>query len=269
MRPINIPKNIIKYFKSDLSKAQICKQASTAYQQIHRNEPIVISVVMPAYNESENIVPALCSLCENKTNHNVEIIVVNNNSSDDTEQLIYACGVTCVNEKIQGITVARNAGLKQARGIIVLNADADTIYPSNWIEEMSKPLLTDSGVAITYGTFGFVPIGTTGRSIYYIYEYLAEISRFYNSLIKDQAVNVYGFNSGFRREQGLKVDSFNHPAGTNEDGWMAVKLRNAGFGKLYRVSSKAMVWTTDRRVQIDGGLMMGLKKRVKRIFNFS
>jgi len=269
MRPIKIPEKVIKYFKSNLSKEEMCKQASAAYKAIHRKEPIVISVVMPAYNESNNIVPALTSLCENKTNYNVEIIVVNNNSSDDTEALINACGVTCVNEKKQGITVARNAGLQQASGTVVLNADADTIYPSNWISEMAEPLLKDNRIALTYGTFGTVPIGTTGRLVYFFYEHLAELTRSYNSFVKDQAVNVYGFNSGFRRAQGLQVDGFNHPEGTNEDGWLAVKLRNAGFGKLHRIGTNAMAWTTDRRIQMDGGLLAGLKKRLKRLFNLS
>lgn len=268
MRPIKIPVNIAKYFNSDLSKEDLCKKASNAYEGIHKNAPVVVSVVMPAYNESNNIVPALLSLCENKVIHNIEIIVVNNNSSDDTEALIKACGVICVNESIQGITVARNTGLKTAKGAIILNADADTIYPEDWIQEMSRPLLEDNGVCITYGSFGFVPVGSTGRIVYFFYEYLAELSRFYNKLIKDEAVNVYGFNSGFRREQGNKVDGFNHPPGTNEDGWLAVKLKRAGFGRLYRVNAiNAMVWTTDRRIQIDGGISAGIAKRLKRLLN--
>jgi hypothetical protein len=79
---------------------------------------------------------------------------------------------------------------------------------------------------------------------------------------------VYGFNSGFRREQGLSVNGFDHPAGTNEDGWLAVKLRGAGFGKLFLVKdTKALVWTTDRRIQLDGGLLPAIVKRTKRLLN--
>jgi len=62
------------------------------------------------------------------------------------------------------------------------------------------------------------------------------------------------------------VDGFDHPPQANEDGWLALKLRNKGFGKLYYVTSlKALVWTTDRRIQLDGGLWKGFVKRVKRI----
>lgn len=263
MRPINIPIQIRKYIDGKLSKEEMCKLASEGYRQLASPQPEV-SIVMPAYNEEENIVPTLTSLCLNKTNRSVEIIVVDNNSKDLTQNLAKACGVTCVFEGKQGITVARNHGLGVARGKYILNADADSIYPEDWIELMVKPLDND-GVALTYGRFSLIPVGSTGRVAYFFYEYIAEMSRWINKFIKDEAVNVYGFNSGFRRLQGLEVDGFNHPPSTNEDGWLALKLRNKGFGKLHLVKDiKALVWTTDRRIQIDGGIVKGTFKRLKR-----
>ncbi len=266
MKPVFIPKYISDYLKNNNQSAATLKAISDAYNSNLVKEGVPdVSIVMPAYNEEENIVPTLASLCNNITDKNVEIIVVNNNSKDKTEELVKACGVNCVLQTIQGITPARNFGLGYARGKFILNADADTIYPKNWIEEMTKPLEKD-GVAITYGIFSFIPIGSTGRITYYFYEWFAELSRFYNKYIKSEAVNVYGFNSGFRREQGLQVDSFNHPPGTNEDGYLALKLTGEGFGKMHRVNS-AVVWTTDRRIQIDGGLWKGTLKRLKRVLN--
>ena len=133
---------------------------------------------------------------------------------------------------------------------------------------MTKPLINDERVAITYGRFSFIPTGSTGRVSYYFYEMLADITRFYNNYKKTEAVNVYGFNSGFRREQGLEVGGFNHPQGTNEDGFLALKLTEKGFGKMFRVSKiNAIVWTTDRRIQIDGGLCKAIAKRLKRVLN--
>lgn len=268
MKPIFIPKYIQQYLHKDHSQANF-DSIKSAYQTLSKNgaEPEV-SVVMPAYNEEENIVQTLASLCNNVTGRAVEILVVNNNSKDKTEELIKACGVNYVLQTIQGITPARNMGLSQARGKYILNADADTIYPKDWIEEMIKPLANNNNVAITYGIFSFIPIGSTGRITYYFYEIFAELTRFYNTRFKSEAVNVYGFNSGFRKEQGQQVDGFNHPPGTNEDGYLALKLTQKGFGKMHRVSgSNAIVWTTDRRIQIDGGLWKGTVKRFKRVFN--
>ena len=136
---------------------------------------------MPAYNEEDNIVQTLASLCNNETQRSVEIIVVNNNSKDRTEELAKACGVTCLQQTIQGITPTRNFGLAHARGKYVLNADADTIYPKDWIEQMVKPLDNDN-VAITYGRFSFIPIGSTGRFTYFFYEYFADLTRKFNWL---------------------------------------------------------------------------------------
>ena len=267
MRPVTIPKYINSYLNGTYRSKDALGDVHKAYNNLLKGKPEV-SIVMPAYNEEENIVPTLASLCNNITSRSVEIIVVNNNSKDDTEKLVKACGVTCILETTQGITPARNTGLAHATGKYVLNADADTIYPKDWIEEMIKPLANDDSVAITYGRFAFIPVGSTGRYTYFFYEHFSDLSKLYNKNFKTEAVNVYGFNSGFRREQGLQVDGFNHPPGSNEDGYLALKLNKKGFGKMFRVTSpKAIVWTTDRRIQIDGGLRKGLVKRIKRIFN--
>jgi len=267
MRPLFIPDYINTYLDDNYVSKDSLADIKKAYHNLLKGEP-EISIVMPAYNEEATIVQTLASLCYNTTTRSVEIIVVNNNSKDKTEELIKACGVTCILETTQGITPARNAGLNKAKGKYILNADADTIYPKDWIEEMIKPLANSGDVAITYGRFSFIPVGSTGRFTYFFYEHLSDLSKLYNKHFKTEAVNVYGFNSGFRREQGLQVDGFNHPPGTNEDGYLALKLTEKGFGKMYRVTSpKAIVWTTDRRIQIDGGLIKGLIKRIKRIFN--
>ena len=266
MKPVFIPQYITDYLKNNNQAPGTLQAISAAYNRnlVKEGDPDV-SIVIPAYNEEENIIPTLSSLCSNVTSKNVEIVVVNNNSKDKTEELVNACGITCVLQTIQGITPARNFGLQHARGTYILNADADTIYPNNWIEEMTKPLERPD-VACTYGIFSFIPIGSTGRITYYFYEWFAELTRFYNKYKKTEAVNMYGFNSGFRREQGLQVDGFNHPPGTNEDGFLALKLMGKGFGKMYRVNN-AVVWTTDRRIQIDGGLWKATAKRLKRVLN--
>ena len=264
MRPLKIPAAISSIIDKSLSEEKMIASTLMEYARISGTVPEV-SIVIPAYNEEQNIVPTLYSLCSNLTLRSVEIIVVDNNSIDRTAELAKACGITCAFQPIQGITVTRNLGLSMARGKYVLNADADSIYPKDWIELMVNPL-EDLSVALTYGRFAHIPTTSTGRSFYFFYEYLAEFSRWINKKIKDEAVNVYGFNSGFRRLQGLEVDGFNHPEGTNEDGWLAVKLRNSGFGRLNLVKDpKAMVWTTDRRIQMDGGIINGTIKRLKRV----
>ena len=262
MRPLIIPYDIKKYWSDNLDVKKLAVETREAYQKLLKGFPDV-SVVIPAYNEEKTIVQTLNSICRNKSSYSVEIVVVNNNSIDDTERLVKACGVICVTEKKQGITFARNCGLIHAKGKFIINADADTIYPDYWIEALIKPL-EKKQISLTYGRFSFLSQKNIGRVTFFFYEYFADVSRKLNKHFKDEAVNVYGFNSAFRKEDALQVNGYDHPAGSNEDGYLALKLRDTGFGKLCYVK-EALVWTTDRRIHIDGGLWVGAIKRLKRI----
>lgn len=263
MRPISIPQHIKTILASSQSQQQQILSIQENYQKLTKNYQPIVSIIIPAFNEEKNILTTLLSLSRNKTKWPVEIIVVNNNSSDNTEQLVKATGVTCILEERKGITAARNAGLKAAKGNYILNADADAIYPVQWIESMIQPLVYDHNVALTYGRFSFIPVGATSRLMYFFYEHAADVQRFIFKYFKEEAVNVYGFNSAFRRREGLMVQGYDHPPGTNEDGYLALKLRNKGFGRLQYVTKiNALVWTTDRRIEMEGGFLKGVKKRI-------
>ncbi|MEO6313301.1 MAG: glycosyltransferase family 2 protein [Chitinophagaceae bacterium] len=264
MRPIAIPANIRENNQSNDALQTKLEHIRNGFRQLLKDTPEV-TVVMPAYNEEASILKTLYCLSKSVTSRSVEVIVVNNNSKDNTEAIVRSTGATCITETKQGITPARNAGLAAARGKYILNADADTIYPPHWIEEMVKPL-DDDAITAVYGRFSFLPTAGTPRMVYFFYEYMADFMRWFNKKFKEEAVNMYGFNSAFKREQGLQVNGFDHPPEANEDGWLALKLRNKGFGKLFYVTSvQALVWTTDRRIQMDGGLWKGFVKRIKRI----
>lgn len=265
MRPLIIPHDIQRYWNDTFDMYELINDTRQAYERLNKNKPPEVTIIIPAYNEEKTIVRTLNSICQNQTSYAVEIIVANNNSKDKTGELVESCGVKCVVEKKQGIVHARNCGLAHAQGKYIINADADTIYPKFWIEELIKPLEQNQMTAITYGRYSFLPEKNTKRLTYFFYETLADLSRKVNKYFKDEAVNVYGCNSAFRKEHALQVDGYNHPpGGSTEDGYLALKLRNNGFGKLYFVR-KALVWTTDRRIHIDGGMWVGIIKRAKRI----
>lgn len=94
-----------------------------------------ISIVICAYNEEKYIAKCLQSVT-GQMEKPYEIIVVDNNSTDNTPQIAHKFGVTVLHEKIQGITAARNAGFEKARGNIIARCDADTIVPANWTEQI-------------------------------------------------------------------------------------------------------------------------------------
>ncbi|WP_442588357.1 glycosyltransferase family 2 protein [Pedobacter sp. AW31-3R] len=262
MRPLLIPESITRLNKDKEVLEKEISRIKENFSNLNTGEPL-ISVIIPAYNEEENLLKTLYSLSLSTTSHAVEVIVVNNNSKDLTGQYALNSGVICIDEKKQGITNARNAGLAVAKGTYILNADADTIYPASWIDDMVAPLIADESVCLTYGKFSFIPIGETSRLVYFFYEYFADLNRKIIQLYKEEALNVYGFNSACRRVQILAVNGFDHPQGNNEDGWLAFKLRGKGFGKLYWVTlDRSIVWTTDRRILLDGGFFVATLDRL-------
>ncbi|WP_257668233.1 glycosyltransferase [Parapedobacter tibetensis] len=245
--------------QKDLIKAGISKLYSSSPD---------ISVVIPAYNEEQGILRTISTLSQSITNQKVEFIVVDNNSNDRTQEFVEDTGVTLLVEKNQGVKHARNTGLFYARGKVVLNADADTLYSPYWIDQMSAPL-SDPNVACTYGCFAFYSEENKARFFHFLYESFGDIYKQIINRNKEEAMYVYGISSGYRRQDGLMVDGYEHPVGANEDGYLALKLSKA-FGKLKRVEgNKSLVWTSDRKLQLDGGVFRAFTKRAKRFLDFS
>jgi glycosyltransferase involved in cell wall biosynthesis len=88
-----------------------------------------ISFVIPAYNEGEFLLPTLDSIKEAadaQSDVTYEIIVTDNNSTDNTGELAEANGATVVFEPHNQIARARNSGAKVATGTYLIFVDADT-----------------------------------------------------------------------------------------------------------------------------------------------
>jgi len=96
------------------------------------------SVVVPAYNEEAYLGDCLASLRAQDFSGPVEIIVVDNNSSDRTAAVARSFGVTVVFEPEPGVCQARQRGTAGARGHIVVSADADTCYEPGWLDSIDR-----------------------------------------------------------------------------------------------------------------------------------
>lgn len=228
-----------------------------------RPEKPDVSIIIPAYNEEKSILRTLSSLAETLTDLEVEILVVNNNSKDNTQKLIEMTGVNHLIEYQQGVKHARNAGLAAARGKIIMNADADSVYSPYWVELLARPLLTNKDVACAYGRFAFLPETSGYRVPYFLYETLGDIFKGLIQRGKEEAMYAYGCSTAYRRDQGLEVGGYEHPPGANEDGYLALKLKNK-FGRLQKITNnRSLVWTSDRRLMEEGGLVKALTARLQ------
>ncbi len=113
-----------------------------------------VSIVMPAYNEQQYIEKSLFSLLEieQRTTIPYEVILVDNRSTDKTielaQQFKKGMNLKIISEAKQGRGPARARGFKEAKGEIILSADADTCFYKGWIETLVLAI-KDEVVAVT------------------------------------------------------------------------------------------------------------------------
>lgn len=113
-----------------------------------------VSVVIPAFNEEKYIGDTLFSLLksEQATDINYEVILVDNNSTDKTQQVAQkfkdGMDLRIIKETTQGRGAARARGFEEAKGDIILSADADTIFYKGWVEKLTNAIKEDV-VAVT------------------------------------------------------------------------------------------------------------------------
>lgn len=100
----------------------------------------LISVIIPVYNSEKYIERAISSLLK-QTYHNVEIIVVDDGSSDKTSEIVYNLiqkdsRITIIQNKSKGVSSARNTGIKQCNGKYIMFLDSDDEYEEDTIMTM-------------------------------------------------------------------------------------------------------------------------------------
>ena len=100
----------------------------------------MISVIIPAYNEEENI-KTVINICKENKDVN-EIIVVNNLSTDRTEEIANEEGAKVVFCDKQGKGYAMEIGIKQAQNECIVFLDGDiSDYSDDVIYKLSEPIL--------------------------------------------------------------------------------------------------------------------------------
>lgn len=118
------------------------------------------SIIVPAFNSEKTIQKCLDSLVNQQYNDAFEIIIVNDGSTDRTEEIAKKyCdqnqNVILVNQKNLGVCKARNQGIKLSRGEIIVNMDSDCVSNQNWLTQLAAPFATPQiGAVSSYGAFG-------------------------------------------------------------------------------------------------------------------
>ena len=100
----------------------------------------MISIVIPAYNE-EMFLPRLLESIRKQTFKDYEVIVADNDSTDNTVQAAINGGARVVRGGLPA--AARNRGAEAAGGEYLLFLDADTVLPDGFLEKLFKKFEDD------------------------------------------------------------------------------------------------------------------------------
>lgn len=114
-------------------------------------EKPLVSVIIPCYNQGRYLTESVDSVLAS-TYDNIEIIIIDDGSSQDKELLSSFCApkTKVIHQENQGLASARNNGIQEAQGKYILPLDADDkIYPT-YIQKAVDVLENNEKIAIVY-----------------------------------------------------------------------------------------------------------------------
>ena len=116
---------------------------------MQKNKKITLSIIIPVYNVKRYLNECLNSVFNYKGD-NIEIIVVNDGSTDDSLSVLLEyeknndC-MTVINQNNQGLSVARNKGIKFAKGEYLLFLDSDDFIKTDSLTHILSDIDSDNG----------------------------------------------------------------------------------------------------------------------------
>ncbi|MET7681254.1 bifunctional polysaccharide deacetylase/glycosyltransferase family 2 protein [Streptomyces sp. NPDC005423] len=199
-----------------------------------------VSVIVPAYNEKECIANTLNSLA--LSTHPIEIIVVDDGSTDGTKEIAEALGlpnVRVIRQENAGKPAALNNGVRNARYDIVVMMDGDTVFEPDTVRQLVQPF-ADPGVGAVAGN---AKVGNRSTIIgaWQHIEYVMgfNLDRRMYDLLRCMPT-IPGAIGAFRREAVLAVGGMSEDT-LAEDTDITIALHREGWRVVYQEHARA--WT--------------------------
>jgi glycosyltransferase involved in cell wall biosynthesis len=214
----------------------------------------LISIVIPAFNEAEFIADTLKSVFTAAADYagQVETIVVDNNSTDNTGEIAASMGAKVVFEAENQIARARNVGARAANGDCLVFVDADTLIEGNILDKVATNL--SSGQVIGGGAWVEPDSKGLGRLMFkYGVNYLLAL--------RNVTVGPFLY---CEREAFLRVGGFDEDLYAAEEFSLASRLKEEGkkYNKSWNIikyDSSHRIVTSSRKFGRFGGLEMAVK----------
>ena len=205
----------------------------------------MLSVIVPAYNAEQTLEGCLMALTNQPlpSGAELEIIVVDDGSTDDTAALAHRYGVRVISQVNAGPAAARNTGARAASGELLLFTDADCVPAHDWAACMAAPF-ADPTVAGAKGTYRTTQSEPVARFVQIEYE-----DR-YDRMCRQEHIDfVDTYSAAYRRDVFLQAGGFDatFPSASVEDQEFSFRLAQAGH-RLVFVPDARVVHLHDRTV---------------------
>ncbi|MEV6478471.1 bifunctional polysaccharide deacetylase/glycosyltransferase family 2 protein [Streptomyces sp. NPDC051576] len=203
-----------------------------------------VSVIVPAYNEKECIANTLESLA--KSTHPIEIIVVDDGSSDGTSEIAREAArsfgmnnVRVIRQENAGKPAALNNGVRNASYDIVIMMDGDTVFEPDAVHQLVQPFADPEVGAVA----GNAKVGNRNTIIgaWQHIEYVMgfNLDRRMYDLLRCMPT-IPGAIGAFRREAVLAVGGMSEDT-LAEDTDITIALHREGWRVVYQEHARA--WT--------------------------
>ncbi|MBQ1093552.1 bifunctional polysaccharide deacetylase/glycosyltransferase family 2 protein [Streptomyces sp. B93] len=203
-----------------------------------------VTVIVPAYNEKECIANTLRSLA--RSTHPIEIIVVDDGSTDGTAQLardtaadLGMLNVRVIRQENAGKPAALNNGVRNAAHDIVVMMDGDTVFEPDTVRQLVQPF-ADPGVGAVAGNAKVGNRNTVIGAWQHI-EYVMgfNLDRRMYDLLRCMPT-IPGAIGAFRREAVLGAGGMSEDT-LAEDTDITIAMHRAGWRVVYQEHARA--WT--------------------------
>ena len=192
------------------------------------NHPLV-SIIVPCYNHGIYLPESIESII-NQTYSSWEIIIVNDGSKDNTEEIANQLietyldkPIKLINQKNQGVAIARETGIKESSGRFILFLDADDLIHPQFLEETVAILLEQAEVGFVYVDVQYFGVKTElvkyddFNPRQFLYANQATVS----SLFRKELYDLIG---GFKQEMDFAWEDWEFWISIIEEGWQGFHL---------------------------------------------
>jgi len=212
-----------------------------------------LSVVIPAYNEESRIGCCLNSILADMQgkNYNMEIIVVNNASTDKTREVVAAFPqVKLVDEPDKGLVRARRAGFLASTGELVANIDADTRMTPGWLDKVFEEFSKNEKLVALSGPFIYYDLSKNARAAVKTFYYLGFFVYIINRYILGVGSMLQGGNFVVKRTALEAIGGFSPEFDFwGEDTDLARRLVKVGAVKF---TFDLPIYASGRRLEKEG-----------------